>query len=87
MARRQVVLAMIGGGLLGLLLGSVAGAILGRLFVRVEAWETDELYGFFAFAHRLRGMGIGAVMGGLTGALGGTWLGAPPSRRGKPNLD
>lgn len=71
---------MFGGGCLGLFFGVVLGAVAGHYFTRVEAWEQRELYGFFALAQRLRGMGLGALIGGLGGAVGGAWLGMPTGR-------
>ena len=87
MPNRQTILASFGGGCLGLIIGVVLGAILGHLFVQVEEWETKELYGFIGFARRMRGIGIGACLGGLGFALAGAWLGGRKWDRGKPRLD
>lgn len=84
---RQSLLAIVGGGCLGLLLGVVLGAIVGHALISVEAWEERELYGFIGLARRLRGMGIGAFLGGLAGLVAGSWFGAKsPGDRGKGPL-
>jgi hypothetical protein len=81
---RQTLLAIFGGGCLGLLLGIVLGAIAGLSLISVEGWEDQELYGFIGLARRLRGMGIGAFLGGLAGLVAGSWFGAKsPGDRGK----
>ena len=77
---RQSLLAIFGGACLGLLLGVVLGAIAGHSLISVEAWEDRELYGFIGLARRLRGMGIGALLGGLAGLVAGSWFGAKSPR-------
>lgn len=85
--KRQVALAMIGGGCLGLVLGVVLGSITGRYLISVEGWEERELYGFIRLARRIRGMGIGGFLGGFAGLLAGAWFGARSARdRGKQPL-
>jgi hypothetical protein len=82
--KRQRVLAVVGGGCLGLVLGVVLGAVAGHYLISVEAWEDRELYGFIGLARRLRGIGIGVLLGGLAGLLTGSWFGArSPSDRGQ----
>lgn len=77
---RQSLLATFGGGCLGLLVGCVLGAIAGYSVITVEAWEQHELYGFIGLARQLRGMGSGALLGGLLGLITGSWLGAKAPR-------
>ncbi|MHB0960902.1 MAG: hypothetical protein ACYC0X_33495 [Pirellulaceae bacterium] len=80
MPRHQVFLAVIGGVCLGLVLGAVVGAALGRQFAPVASWQERELYGFLAFATRIRSMGIGAGIGAMTGAVMGSLLAIWPRR-------
>jgi len=79
--QRLTILAVIGGMGLGLVLGAASGAFIGRHFTIVEAWEEKELYGFFALAERIRGFGLGAVIGGFIGASAGACLALIPFRR------
>ena len=74
--KRQRFLAIVGGGCLGLVLGVVLGAVAGHYLISVEAWEDSELYGFIGLARRVRGIGIGLLLGGLAGLLAGSWFGA-----------
>ncbi|MBX3442386.1 MAG: hypothetical protein KF774_08255 [Planctomyces sp.] len=86
--KRQAVLAMVGGGCLGVVLGIVLGALLGGSMISVEAWEDQELYGFIGLARRVRGMGIGGIVGGLAGLLAGAWFGGrPPGDDGRHRPD
>lgn len=78
---RQTILAIIGGGCLGMLLGAVLGAIAGSYLVSVEPWEDQELYGFIGFARRIREVGLGVLGGGFTGLLAGAWFGARSPKR------
>lgn len=82
---RQSLLAIIGGGCLGMLVGVALGAIAGHTLISVEAWEDQELYGFIGLVRRIRGIGIGSILGGLIGFTGGALFGAlPPRHRGAP---
>lgn len=78
--KRQAVLAMVGGGCLGLVVGVVLGAIVGHSLISVEGWEDRELYGFLGLARRMRGLVLGAGLGGLAGLTLGSWFGGRPSR-------
>ncbi len=88
MMKRQRVLAIIGGGCVGLMLGVVLGGFVGHFMISVEVWEDTELYGFIGLVRRVWGIMIGMLVGGVAGFLSGSWFGSrsPSDRDNLPTV-